>query len=79
MNIESMKKVLDNLIGLKQTMHGEANASVSQQLDEAISIVQLCIDSGSNDSDAANRVMSAIGKVLDKLPSIAALLKLFYD
>lgn len=77
MHNESLKKVLDTLHGLKQTMHGEANASVSRQLDEAITLVQQCIENGSTDADTNNKVLSVIGKVLQKLPSIAALLKLF--
>ncbi|WP_165741664.1 hypothetical protein [Candidatus Thiosymbion oneisti] len=70
---------MDTLYGLKQTMHGEANASVNRQLNEAIILIQQCIENGSADTDMNNKVLSVIGKVLQKIPSIAALLKLFSD
>lgn len=75
---ESLKKVLDILHGLKkETLHSEANASVNQQLDEAIILVQQYIENGYADTDM--KILSAIGKVLQVLPSIAAILKQFSD
>ena len=75
----SLKKVLDALNGLKQTSHGKTNASVNQKLDEAILLVRQCIKDGREDTDASYKVLSAIGKVLGALSSIAALMKLLSD
>ena len=54
-----------------------AEASVNEKLDEAIELVQQHIENGSCNSSTADEVLFVIGKVLEKLPSIAALLKLF--
>jgi hypothetical protein len=71
--------VLDILFDLKASMHDVANTSAADELDNAIVIVQQCIDSGSSDEDITQRVIAVIGKVIDKLPSIAALLKMLSD
>lgn len=77
MKKESLQMVLDTLIGLKKTMHDDANVNVNQQLDEAISLVKDCIENG--DANANDKILSAIGKVLTALPSISRLLGMFLD
>jgi len=79
MNSESLKKVLDILDGLKETMHDEANASVKNELELAISLVRECIESGEVRPDNKEKLLSAIGQILAALPSIVALLKLLSD
>ena len=79
MHTQSLKKLLDTLVELKATMHDVANTSANGQLDEAIALVQQCIEKGNADTATKNRILFVIGAVIDKLPSIAALLKLFSD
>ena len=79
MNTKSMKRVLDSLLAIKASMHDEAETRVNEKLDEAIELVERCIKDGSYRSGTTNEVLVAIGKVLEKLPSIVALLKLFSD
>ena len=79
MNTQSLKKVLDTLVELKATMHDVADTSANEKLDEAIKLVQQSIEKGNADDDTNNRILFAIGKVLETIPSIAALLKLFSD
>ena len=77
MQEESLQKVLDTLNELKKTMHDDANVSVNQQLDEAICLIQDCMENG--DANANDKVLSAIGKVLAALPSISRLLEMFLE
>lgn len=77
MNDESLEKVLESLVAIKASMHDVAETCVSEKLDEAIELVQQHIDSGSYSSGAAEEVLVVIGRVLEKLPSVVALLKLF--
>ena len=79
MSHEPLKKVLEVLTELKASMHDVANTSASDQLDEAIKLVQQCIENGSADDEVANTVILLIGKAVERLPSIAALIKLFSD
>ena len=76
MQYEQLERVLEILIELKASKHDVANISAGEQLDEAIAIVQQCIEFGSVDGDITQKVIVAIGKVFDKLPSIVALLKI---
>ena len=76
---EPLTKVLETLLKLKASMHDVANTSANEQLDEAIQLVQQCIENGSADDEVANRVILLIGKVVEKLPSIAALIRLLSD
>lgn len=76
---EPLKKVLEALVELKASMHDVADTSASDQLDEAIRLVQQCIENGSTDELIADKVILLIGKAVEKLPSIAALIKLFSD
>jgi hypothetical protein len=74
MNTKSMKKVLDSLVAIKAS-HEMAETRVNEKLDEAINLVEQCIKTGSRTS--ADEILVIIGKVLESLPSIVALLKLF--
>ena len=78
MSTKSMKKVLDSLVAIKASLHDVAETCVDdKKLDEAIELVERCIENGRCDSNTTNELLIIIGKVLEKLPSIAALLKLF--
>ncbi|MCU7926720.1 MAG: hypothetical protein KZQ97_09790 [Candidatus Thiodiazotropha sp. (ex Dulcina madagascariensis)] len=74
-----LKKVLDSLLEIKASMHDDANTSATEQLDEAIAFVQRCIENGCNDRNVNYEVLMVIGKFLDKLPSIATLIKYLSD
>ncbi len=58
-------------------MHDVADTSVNEKLDEAIKLVEQCVVNGRCSSEATNEVLIVIGRVLDRLPSVVALLKLF--
>jgi len=79
MSTKSMKMVLDSLAAIKASMHDVAETCVVEKLDKAIKLVEQCIEDGSCDSGTADEVLIIVGRVLEKLPSIAALLKLFSD
>ena len=79
MNIEVLKKVLAILRELKGTMHDTANTGAYEQLDQAIELVEQCIKSSCVDEEATYKVLLAIGKFIEMLPSIAALIKLFSE
>ncbi len=76
---KSMKRVLDSLMAIKATRHNVAETRVDEKLDEAIKLVEQCIKDGSCKSGSGDEVLVAISKVLERLPSIVALLKLFSD
>ena len=76
MYISPLKKMLVTLIEIRASMHDETNASAIKQLDEAIAFLQQCTESGSEDSNSHDKAIALIGKFLDKVPSIAALIKL---
>ncbi|AGA35133.1 hypothetical protein TVNIR_3498 [Thioalkalivibrio nitratireducens DSM 14787] len=76
MNEEPLKKVLIVLLDVKASMHDAADTSATEQLDEAIELIQGFIDTGYRDAGMKHAVLSALGKVLEKLPSIVALLQL---
>lgn len=76
MNEESLKKVLNVLLDVKASMRDAANTSVIEQLDEVINLIRRCIETENQNTAAQLAVLSALGKVFDKLPSITALLQL---
>lgn len=73
-----MKNVLESLHAIKMSMHDTAETGINEKLDEAIKLIEQNIESGSSDI-GSDEVLIAIGKMLDKLPSIVSLLKLFSD
>ena len=73
-----MKNVLKSLHAIKLSMHDTAETGINEKLDEAIKLIEQNIESGSNHTNSTETLL-AIGKVLDKLPSIVSLLKLFSD
>ena len=79
MSTKSMKMVLDSLIAIKASMHDVAETCVNEKLDEAIELVEQCIKSGRCDSGTTDEILIVVGRVLEKLPSITALLRLFSD
>ena len=76
MNDEPLKKVLSVLTDVKASMHDAADTSAIEQLDEAIGLIQECIEDENHKGDTQHAVLVALGKVFEKLPSIAALLQL---
>jgi hypothetical protein len=72
-----MTKVLDSLIAIKASIHETAETGVNEKLDEAIELVKEHINCGS--CSDADEILVVLGKMLDRLPSIVALLKLFSD
>ena len=79
MSTKSMKRVLDSLMAIKASTHDEAETSVDEKLDEAIKLIEQYIKDGSYSSVTTDEVLVVIGRALEKLPSIIALLKLFSD
>lgn len=73
----AIKRVLDSLIAMKASIRDVADTSVNENLDEAIRLLEQYIENGSCDNNYA--VLVVIGKLLEKFPSIVALLKLFSD
>jgi hypothetical protein len=76
MNEESLKKVLIVLRDMKASMRDAANTSATEQLDEAIELILGYIETGYQDADMKHAVLSVLGKVLENLPSIVALVQL---
>ena len=79
MKISPLEKVLNSLIEIKACRHDETNTDVIEKLDEAICFVQECIENGTYDSKSIDTVYIVLGKFLEKLPSIAALIKYLSD
>lgn len=73
-----MKNVLESLHAIKLSMHDTAETGINEKLDEAIELLEQYIESDRGDINS-DEIIIAIGKVLDKLPSIVSLLKLFSD
>jgi hypothetical protein len=76
---KSMKRLLDSLTAIKASRHNVAETSVDENLDEAIKLLEQCIKDGSYKRVSRNEFLVVIGRVLERLPSIVALLKLFSD
>ncbi len=79
MKHESLMKLLESLYVIKARVHDVAETSVNEKLDEAIELVQQYLKDGSVSSSANDEILISVGKVLDRLPSIVALIKLFLD
>ncbi|MES9956980.1 MAG: hypothetical protein ABW086_08020 [Sedimenticola sp.] len=75
MNEEPLKKVLIVLQDVKASMHDAADTSATEQLDEAIELIQGYINTGHRNADGDLAILSALGKALEKLPGIIALLQ----
>lgn len=73
-----MKNVLKSLYAIKLSMHDTAETGINEKLDEAIKLIEQYVESGGGNANG-DEIIIAIGKVLDKLPSIVSLLKLFSD
>lgn len=72
-----LKEVLELLRELRQQMHDDANASVTEQLDEAIRLVENC--RGSEEGRMHKRLLDLLGQILIALPSISRILESFRD
>lgn len=73
-----MKNVLKSLHAIKLSMRDTAETGINEKLDEAIKLIEQYIEGGNSNTNC-DEIIIAIGKVLDKLPSIVSLLKLFSD
>jgi len=60
-------------------MHDETNTGATEKLDKAIMFIQQCINNDCDDKDHHMATLIIIGKFLDKLPSIASLIKHISD
>ena len=74
-----IEKVLKSLLDIRASMQDTANTSVTEQLDSSIQIIQKVIESEEDDEVKSKKVLSALSKVFERLPSIASLIKLFCD
>lgn len=78
MSKSPLEKVLISLTEIKASMHDDANTSATEMLDETIAFIQQCIENGCDDRKSYDETIMLIGKFLDKLPSIAALIKYLF-
>lgn len=74
-----LEQVLISLNEIKASIHNETNTSATEKLDEAIVFIQQCIENGCNDRKSLDAAILVIGKFLEKLPSIVALIKYLSD
>ena len=73
---DGSQKVLIVLLDVKASMRDAADTSATEQLDEAIELILVYIETGYQDADMKHAVLSTLGKVLENLPSIVALIQL---
>ena len=78
MNNLLMKNVLESLHAIKLSTHDMAETGIDEKLDEAIKLVEQYIESENQDVDKADEILFAIGKALELLPSIVALIHLIH-
>lgn len=75
MSSSPLETVLISLLEIKASMHDDTNTSAIEKLDEAIAFIRQCIENGYEDRNTRDEVLVLIGKFLEKLPSIAALIR----
>lgn len=73
-----LKDLLLVLYRLKADLHDEANASAVEKLDELIELVESQLDDDVTKVDRT-QVLRMLGQFLERLPTVAALIKLFHD
>lgn len=78
MNKEPLKQVLIVLLDVKASMRDAADTGVIERLDQAIELIRESIDSGQTTADKKYDVLVVLGQVLEKLPSIVALIQLLH-
>lgn len=78
-NNDLLEKLLSILLDVKATMRDTAEPSVSEQLDEAIQDIRWLLENDESETDADQKALVCLGKLFDKLPSILALIKYFFD
>ena len=78
MNKEPLKQVLIVLLDMKAAMRDAADTGVIEQLDQAIELIRESIDRGHVTADKKYAVLVALGQLLEKLPSIVALIQLLH-
>ena len=72
---DSFDTVIEILNEIRQSMHGDANASVRHEIDEAVKILRDARSRGQCDDEEAKRMaMNAVGQALRALPSILRLI-----
>lgn len=72
-------RILENLNSIKSTLRDTADPSIIKALDDAIKEITLLEQDVLTKKKYNHRVLIILGKVLDKLPSLMALIKTFYE
>ena len=73
---EPLKRLLVILIELKATMQDTAKPDVNDAIDDAIKGLQLLIEGNQDKLNTSYLALELLGKLFDKLPSVAALINL---
>ena len=74
LNRKTLLRIRDRLKTCLVLMHEEANASSIEEVRQAIALLDIALDS-EDERTRTDRVIQLIGKVVEKLPWIASVLK----
>ena len=72
---ETLKNLLDALLKLKADMHESVDASVIDQLQEVIELVEAMIADDAQTAKQDEQLIKALGLFLGRLPSIVELIE----
>jgi len=73
----SFDSVIRILLELRKSQHGDANAKVRDEIDEAVRLLRLMESRDSSEREATKQqALIAVGAVLRSLPSIQRILEL---
>lgn len=72
-------RILQNLNSIKSTLRDTADPSIIKALDDAITEINLLELDDLTKKKFNLKVLNILGKVLDKLPSLMAIIKSFYE
>jgi hypothetical protein len=75
MNTIALKKLLNSLLEIKSLIDDKTNTGASKKLDEVIVFVQDCIRDDQCDRKQYGKALTMVGKFLDKLPCIEAIIR----
>lgn len=75
---EPLKKLLETLIQLKASMQYTAKPGVNEAIDDAIMQIQLLIKDNEKEQNSQQKALEVLGELFAKLPSVIALLDLFF-
>lgn len=71
-----LRNSLDVLYGLREELHGKADSSVNEQLDEVINCLDAALHDGIAQEISSSDVLKILGSVVELISSIVALSKL---